>query len=96
MTQPTPDQIEAATDAMRAESNLWNDIHERLNRCATHVRGLPITEYLDAAIFGPLLATYNHVAETFADRCNDGSRQTFISRACTVFESEGHDDQARR
>jgi hypothetical protein len=77
MTQPTPQQIEAALDALRAESDLWDGIHERLNRCATQVGMLPITDYVDVAIFGKFIATHNNVAQRFATRCTEGAVQTF-------------------
>ena len=77
MTEPTAPQIEAALDALRDESDLWDGIHERLNRCATQVRTLPIIEYDDVAIFGGFIAAHNDVAERFATRCSEGAVQTF-------------------
>src|SRR5690606_8268970 len=73
MTQPTPDRIGAAIEALRAEAEVWNDIHERLNRCATHVRTLPITEYADVTTFAPFLKAYNDVVERYAVRCAEGA-----------------------
>jgi hypothetical protein len=77
MTGPTPPQIEAALEALRDESDVWDGIHERLNRCASHVRTLPITEYDDVVIFGGFIAAHNDVAQRFATRCAEGAVQTF-------------------
>jgi hypothetical protein len=76
---------------MRAESDLWNDVHAQLNRCAGDVLGLTITGGLpDRALFGSLVTTYNGVAETFAARCREGAEETFSLGSALYSVAEGY------
>lgn len=92
MTEPTPDRIEAAIAAIQAESDIWNELCTRLNRCSSQVLGLTIDADLPAgALFSFFLTTYNGMVGTFAARCREGSEQTFAMAGALYTVARSYD-----
>jgi hypothetical protein len=96
MTQPTPDQINVAVEALDSESLLWADLSQRLNQCAGMVTDLRITEYRNTTVFDEYIAAYNEVCGTFAARCDSGAVQTFEIgvRLLTVAQVYAREEEA--
>jgi hypothetical protein len=77
MTEPAP-RIEAAVAAMMDESNIWNDLCNRLSRCSARSLELTIEPSLPSGLLSSsFLRAYNSIVEVFAARCRQGAEQTF-------------------
>jgi len=75
MTQPTPDVIEVAKDALYREAGLWDEQVGRLSDCAFQAEHSIIDLY-DVVQFNDFLTGYNEVTRVFARLCTQGSLVT--------------------
>jgi len=76
MTQPTPQTIGVALTALKAESALWTQQSERLQRVANDATALLIEPGGVTVVFDAFLDAYNEVTRLYVQRSTDGRDST--------------------
>jgi hypothetical protein len=93
MTGPTPQQIDVAIAALRAEADLWEAQSQRLGGVVNQVWALRVDGLGRPFIFDRFLAAHDEVVLAFADRCHDGRNRTngiglALADIATTYEKE--------
>jgi uncharacterized protein YukE len=92
MTQPTPHEVHAATEALRTEAKQWDDRSVAIGAVATKVAGMELGR-VEAGLFQLIVSPYNDVVNAVQSRCQEGqTAMTEIARtlrsAADTYERE--------
>ncbi|AEV86665.1 hypothetical protein ACWT_5648 [Actinoplanes sp. SE50] len=71
MSQPTPDEVRVATDALRTESGTWNNQSDTTKALSAKTATLEFGR-LEAGLFQMMVGPYNDVIHAVTARANEG------------------------
>jgi hypothetical protein len=95
MTAPTPDQIVAATGALRTEADLWAAQSNQLRETARRAEAVRLSR-LEAGIYQIMVGPYNEVVDMVVARCLEGRQQMAQIAATLKRIADTYDDEERQ
>jgi hypothetical protein len=96
---PTPQEVQVATDALRAEASVWLHHSDQMHAIAHNAEGLRMGR-LEAGLFQLVVSAYDAAADQVTARCREGQQRmaeiaTTLRHVADTYDAEERDNVHR-
>lgn len=87
----SPPDVKTVTDALRAESRMWDEQSDALSRLSHTVEGLRISR-LEAGMFQIVFSAYEQAIDQISQRCEEGNKRTQEIASALIRNAKSYDE----
>jgi hypothetical protein len=95
MPPPSKQDVQVATESLRAEATIWLHESDQLEAIAGKAEGLRMSR-LEAGVFQLMVSTYDAAVDQVTARCREGRQRTTDIATTLRQVADTYDDEERR